>query len=180
MARYTGAKNRIARKFGVNVFGKGRNPMAHKPNPPGMHGASRKKKSDFGMQLQEKQKLAACYGMISRKQMVRYYREAARRAENTHEEFLSLLECRLDTVVCRLKFASTIFQAQQLVSHGHVLVDGKKVDIRSFQVKPWMKVSIREKSRTMSGIKHSLERSAIEVPEYLSLDGPKMTGELVV
>src|SRR5437868_10401853 len=105
MARYTGKKNRIARRFGINIFGRARNPMLHKPNPPGMHGAKRKKKSDYGLQLEEKQKLKAIYGMLSEKQLVSYYKKALSVAGNTASHFAELLECRLDNVVYRLKFA---------------------------------------------------------------------------
>lgn len=179
MARYTGPKNRIARRFGANVFGKSRNPLAHKPNPPGQHGAKRKKKSDYGIQLEEKQKLRACFGMLSHKKLVRYFRESEKEEGNTQDNFIQKLECRLDTVVYRLKFATSPFHAQQLIAHGHIEVNGKKVDIRSFNVKPGMTISVREKSKSNGFIKQALERSAIDVPEYLSLDGPKMTGELV-
>lgn len=180
MARYTGPKNRLARRFGANVFGKSRNPSAHKQNPPGMHGAKKKKKSDYGVQLEEQQKLRACYGMITKKQLVRYYKEAVRQEENTQEAFLQQLESRLDTLVYRLKFALTPFHAQQLVAHGHVLVNGKKVDVRSFQVKPGMTISVHEKSKTNPHIKQSIERSSVTVPEYLTLDEAKMSGEYVV
>jgi small subunit ribosomal protein S4 len=180
MARYTGPKNRIARRFGVNIFGRARNPLLHKPNPAGMHGAKRRKKSDFGVQLEEQQKLKAAYGMISRSQLVRYYQQAAKTKENTTHAFIGKLECRLDNVVYRLKFASTIFAAHQLVSHGHVLVDGKKVDRRSFSVKPGMIISIKPKSQQMPAIKQSLENNAREVPEFLSLDSGKFSGQLMV
>ncbi|MBI3211810.1 MAG: 30S ribosomal protein S4, partial [Simkania negevensis] len=122
MVRYIGPKNRIARRFAVNIFGRLRNPLLHKPNPPGMHGAKRKKKSDFGLQLQEKQKLKAIYGMLPERTLLRYFRNATQKEGNTAHILLQNLETRLDNIVYRLKFASTIFQAQQLVSHGHVLV----------------------------------------------------------
>ena len=179
MARYTGPKNRIARRLGANVFGRTRNPLAHKQNPPGQHGAKRKKKSDFGVQLEEKQKLRASYGMLSQKQLVAYYRKAITLNENTQNAFISMLETRLDTLVYRLKFGLTIFHAQQLVAHGHILVDGKKMDKRSFHVKPGMTVSIREKSKNNPLVKQSLERTAVEVPTYLSLDATKMSGQLL-
>ncbi len=178
MARYTGNRNRIARRFGVNIFGRARNPLIHKPNPPGVHGARRRKKSDFGMQLEEKQKLKAVYGMLSERQLVNYFKKALKLKGNTASHFAAMLECRLDTVVYRLKFASTIFAAQQLVAHGHVLVNGKKVDIRSFQVAPGMVVSIKEKSRNVKAINESLENSR-EVPEYLSLEKAKYSGQLL-
>ncbi len=178
MSRYTGPKNRIARRFGANIFGRARNPLLHKPNPPGVHGARRRKKSDYGMQLDEQQKLKAVYGMLSLKQLLKYFNEATRRPGNTANELLQQLECRLDTVVYRLKFAPTIFSAQQLVAHGHILVDGKKVDIRSFQVKAGMTLSVKPKSQNMPAIKQSLETSSREVPEYLSLDPKSFSGKM--
>lgn len=179
MARYIGNKNRIARRFGANIFGRARNPLLHKPNPPGVHGARRRKKSDYGLQLEEKQKLKAIYGMISEKQLVKYYKEALRIPGNTAQHLAEMLECRLDTMVYRLKFGSSIFASQQLVAHGHVLVNGKKVDIRSFQVKPGMVISIREKSRKVKAIVESLENTMREVPEYLTLDKDNMSGQLM-
>lgn len=180
MVRYTGPKNRIARRFGANIFGKKRNPLAHKVNPPGQHGAKRKKKSDYGIQLEEKQKLRACYGMLPQKTIVKYYREAVDHEGNTQDLFMQRIETRLDVLVYRLKFALTPFHAQQLVSHGHILVDGKKVNIRSFQVKEGMVISISEKGKKNALIKEALERSSVDVPEYLSLDGPGMNGKLLV
>ena len=180
MVRYTGPKNRIARRFGANIFGKKRNPLAHKVNPPGQHGATRKKKSDYGVQLEEKQKLRACYGMLTQKSIVRYYRDAIALKGNTQDLFIQRIETRLDVLVYRLKFALTPFHAQQLVAHGHILVDGKKVDIRSYQVKEGMVISIAEKGKKNGLIKEALERSSVNVPEYLSLDGPGMNGKLLV
>ena len=180
MVRYTGPKNRIARKFGANIFGRARNPLLHKPNPPGVHGARRKKKSDYGSQLEEQQKLKAAYGMLTLKKLLNYYAESTRREGNTAHILLQLLECRLDNIVYRLKFAPTIFAAQQLVSHGHVLVDGKKVDVRSFNVKPGMTISIKQKTQNMALIKQSLDNTAHEVPEYLSLDPKAFSGKLEV
>lgn len=179
MVRFTGPKNKIARKFGANLFGRLRNPLIHKPNPPGVHGAKRKKKSDYGLQLEEKQKLRAIFGMLTQKQLLRYFKEAARRPEKTTDLFMQALETRLDIVVYRLKFASTIFAAQQLVSHGHILIDGKRVDRRSFRVKPGMKISLKEKSKNSLLVKQSLESSR-EVPEYLSLNTGSFSGELVL
>lgn len=180
MVRYTGPKNRIARRLGANVFGRLRNPLLHKPHPPGMHGAKRKKKSDYGLQLAEQQKIRIVYGMLPKKQLVRYYREAARSPGNTPQKFVERLECRLDNLVYRLKLAPTIFSAQQLVSHGHVLVDGKKVDRRSFFVKPGMVISIKPKAQKMAVIKQTLENPNIAVPEYLSVEPEKFSGQLLV
>jgi small subunit ribosomal protein S4 len=179
MARYRGPKNRIARRFAANIFGKARNPMLHKQNPPGMHGAKRKKKSDFGVQLEERQKLKAVYGMISQKQLVNAYKKALERKGNTAAMFMEQLECRLDNVVYRLRFAGSIFGAQQLVSHGHVQVNGKKVDRRSFIVRPGMVVSIRPSSRQMKSILMAQENINREVPEYFSLEEDKFSGKVI-
>lgn len=127
--------------------------------------------------LEEKQKLKAIYGMLSEKQLVRYFKEAQQKEENTAQLLAEMLECRLDVVVYRLKLAQTIFGAQQLVSHGHVLVNGKKVDRRSFQVKPGMEISIKEKSKDMRAIKEAIDNPNRSVPEYLQADG--MNGKLM-
>jgi small subunit ribosomal protein S4 len=178
MARYTGKKNRIARRFGINIFGRARNPLLHKPNPPGAHGARRRKKSDFGLMLEEKQKLKAIYGMLSEKQLVSYYKKALRKEGNTAELLAEMLECRLDNIVYRLKLAPTIFAAHQLVSHGHVLVDGKKVDRRSFFVRPGMTISIKESSVKMPIIQNAVESAARSVPGYLSVSD-NFSGQLL-
>ena len=178
MVRYTGPKNRIARRFGANIFGRARNPMLHKPNPPGVHGARRKKKSDYGQQLDEQQKLKAVYGMLTLKQLLKYYKEADRRKGNTANELLTQLESRLDNIVYRLKLAPTIFAAQQMIAHGHVLVDGKKVDIRSFEVKPGMTVSLKQKAQNMEVVKLSVENASREVPEYLVFDPKAFSGKM--
>ncbi len=180
MARYRGPKNRIARRFGANIFGKARNPMLHKQNAPGMHGAKRKKKSDFGLQLEERQKLKALYGMLSQKQLVNAYRKALAQKGNTAQLLSEFLECRLDNIVYRLRFAASIFGAQQLVSHGHIQVNGKKVDRRSFLVRPGMVVSIKPASRQMKAIQIAQEGSGRELPSYLAMEGESFSGKLVV
>ncbi|MGR3973014.1 MAG: 30S ribosomal protein S4 [Candidatus Rhabdochlamydia sp.] len=179
MVRYTGPKNRIARRFGVNIFGRARNPLLHKASPPGAHGAKRKKKSDFGLQLDEKQKLKAVYGMLTQKQLVRYYKEALNKKGVTAQLFIRRLECRLDNVVYRLRLAPTIFAAQQIVSHGHVLVNGKKVDRRSFEVKPGMVISLKPKAQQLDVVKQSIENVSREVPGYAELDVTTFSGKLV-
>lgn len=179
MARYRGPKNRIARRFGANLFGRARNPLLRKANPPGQHGARRRKKSDYGIQLEEKQKLKACYGMLMEKQLVKTFQQAALQKGNTAQIFMQKLECRLDTVVYRLRFARTIFAAQQLVSHGHIQVDGKKVDRRAFQVKPGMEISIREKSRKNKAIIEAQEIAHQKTPEYFEMNKEEYKGKLL-
>lgn len=179
MARYRGPKNRVARRFAANIFGKARNPLLHKQHPPGQHGAKRKKKSDYGVQLEERQKLKAVYGMLSQKQLVNAYRKAVKLKGNTAQLLNELLECRLDNVVYRLRFSSSIFAAQQLVSHGHIHVDGKKVDRRSFVVRPGMTVSLKPASRQIKAVQIAQEYTSRDVPEYLSLEEDKASGKLV-
>ena len=179
MSRYTGPKNRVARRFGVNLFGRARNPLAHKPNPPGMHGAKRKKKSDFGIQLEEKQKLKAAFGMLSEKQLMNYYKKAARFHKNTAEIFLQMLDMRLDNVVFRLKFGLTPLQAQQLVSHGHVLVNGRMVNISSYSVKAGDEVSVKDKPKTRQLALRNLELTQIvPVPDWLTVDRDALKGKV--
>jgi small subunit ribosomal protein S4 len=179
MARYRGPKNRVARRFAANIFGKARNPMLHKQNPPGMHGAKRKKRSDYGAQLEERQKLKAVYGMLSQKQLVNAYKKALLKKGNTAQLFVASLECRLDNVVYRLRFASSIFAAQQLVSHGHILVNGRKVDRRSFIVEPGMIVSVKPASRQMKPVLIAQENLSREVPSYFSLESDKISGSVI-
>lgn len=179
MARYRGPKNRIARRFGANIFGRARSPLLRKANPPGQHGARRRKKSDYGLQLEEKQKLKACYGMLLEKQLVKMFKEAIAKEGNTAQLFVERLECRLDTVVYRLRFARTIFGAQQLVSHGHICVDGKKVDRRSFFVRPGMEISIREKSRKIKAIVDAMESSSATTPTFLEVNKDSFKGKML-
>ncbi len=179
MARYTGPKNRVARRFGVNIFGRARNPLVHKSHPAGMHGMKRKKKSDFGVQLEEKQKLKAVFGMITEKQLLNYFQEASSKHLNTPEVFLQMLECRLDVAVWRLKFAPTIFAAQQLVSHGHIMVNGKRVDRRSFRVKPGMAVSVKESARKMKIVEESVVSGSRTVPSYYETSENGFAGKLL-
>ncbi|MBF5050652.1 30S ribosomal protein S4 [Candidatus Clavichlamydia salmonicola] len=179
MARYLGPKNHVARRFGANIFGRSRNPLLKKPNPPGQHGVQRRKKSDYGFQLEEKQKLKACYGMLMEKQVTRAFKEASSKQGNTTQMFIERLECRLDNVVYRLGLARTIFAAQQLVAHGHITVNGKKVDRRSFSVKPGMSISVREKSRKMKAVQEAIDNKTGDLPSYMEFDKAALTGVLL-
>lgn len=179
MSRFLGKKNRIARKFGVNIFTRKKNPVARRPYGPGQHGNKKgKKRSEFGQQLHEKQKLAYSYGGIPLNTLSRYYKEALGKPGNAVDHFIHILESRLDVLVYRLKFSPTIFGAQQLVSHGHILVDGKKVDIRSFRVKPGQKISIKEKSRSLPLVQEGLNSSR-DLPSYSTFDPLSFEGQLL-
>ncbi len=148
MARYTGPMTRKSRRLGVDLVG-GDAAFEKRPYPPGQHGRARVKESEYRTQLQEKQKARFTYGIMER-QFFNYYVEAARRAGKTGDNLLQLLECRLDNVVYRAGFARTRRHARQLVVHGHFLVNGRKVDIPSFQVTQYDIIDVREKSLEMT------------------------------
>ncbi|MEP7738454.1 30S ribosomal protein S4 [Nocardioides sp. 31GB23] len=148
MARYTGPMTRKSRRLGVDLVG-GDASFERRPYPPGAHGRARIKESEYRSQLQEKQKARFTYGVME-KQFLNYYKEASRRSGKTGDNLLQMLECRLDNVVYRAGFARTRRHARQLVSHGHFLVNGKKVDIPSFQVTAHDIIDVREKSLEMT------------------------------
>jgi small subunit ribosomal protein S4 len=148
MARYTGPMTKKSRRLGVDLVG-GDMAFERRPFPPGQHGRGRIKESEYLLQLREKQKARITYGILE-KQFVRYYQEASRRPGKTGDNLLQMLECRLDNVVYRAGFARTRRHARQLVNHGHFLVNGKKVDIPSFQVTQYDVIDVREKSLEMT------------------------------
>jgi small subunit ribosomal protein S4 len=147
MARYTGPATRISRRLKVDLIG-GDQAFERRPYPPGQHGRGRVKESEYLLQLQEKQKARHTYGILER-QFSRYYKEAARRTGKTGENLLQILESRLDNVIYRAGIARTRRQARQLVSHGHFLVNGVKVNIPSYQVEKWDIIDVRPKSMSM-------------------------------
>lgn len=174
MARYTGPMWKISRRLGISLSGTGKE-LQKRPYPPGQHGpGQRKKLSEYGMQLQEKQKLRHMYG-VNERQFRKTFEEAGKMAGKHGENFMILLESRLDNLVYRLGFARTRRQARQLVNHGHILVDGNRVDIPSYRVKPGQTISVREKSRNLQIIKEALEVNNF-VPDYLTLDADKLEG----
>ena len=182
MARYRGPVEKIERRFGVSLNLKGERRLAGKsalekrPYAPGQHGQRRKKVSEYGLQLNEKQKAKFMYG-VSEKQFRRLFAEANRRDGNTGEILILLLEQRLDNVVYRMGFATTRSSARQFVNHGHVLVDGKRVDIPSFRVKAGQKIEIREKSKTNPQIVRSLElTNQTGMVEWVDVDKEKVFG----
>ncbi|MCG3086201.1 30S ribosomal protein S4 [Anoxybacillus sp. LAT_35] len=174
MARYTGPTWKISRRLGISLSGTGKE-LQKRPYPPGQHGpGQRKKLSEYGIQLQEKQKLRHMYG-VNERQFRKTFEEAGKMAGKHGENFMILLESRLDNLVYRLGFARTRRQARQLVNHGHILVDGSRVDIPSYRVKPGQTISVREKSRNLQIIKEALEVNNF-VPDYLTLDADKLEG----
>ena len=182
MARYRGPVEKIERRFGVSLNLKGERRLAGKsalekrPYGPGQHGQRRKKVSEYGLQLNEKQKAKFMYG-VSEKQMRALFAEAKRRAGNTGTNLVTLLEQRLDNVVYRMGFASTRRFARQFVNHGHVLVDGKRVDIASYRVKPGQKVEIREKSKQNNQVVRAIELTAqTGIAPWVDIDAEKVFG----
>ena len=178
MARYTGPKTKIARKFHEPIYGPDKN-YERKPYAPGMHGQSkrRSKTSEYGIQLQEKQKAKYTYGILER-QFVKIYDEASRRGGITGEVLLQLIEARLDNVVYRLGIARTRAQARQLVSHRHIAVNGNVVSIPSYSLKEGDIVSVRERSKSLEIITDSLASRANNY-SWLEWDGAAMTGKFL-
>ncbi len=179
MARYTGPTAKISRRFGVELFGASK-AFARRPFPPGQHGAraGRKKKSDYGIMLAEKQKLRFMYGVLEG-QFRKYYEEAARRRGVTGDILLQLLELRLDNIIYRLNFASTRAAARQMVSHGHVCVNGHKVNIASYSCKPGDVITVAAKARSQALANRFMELSAsATTPEWLEVDAAKLTAKV--
>ncbi|MCM3720469.1 MULTISPECIES: 30S ribosomal protein S4 [Solibacillus] len=177
MSRYTGPSWKLSRRLGISLSGTGKE-IAKRPYAPGQHGPnSRGKKSEYGLQLTEKQKLRHMYGMTERQFKNTYLR--AGKLQGVHgENFMILLETRLDNLVYRLGLARTRRAARQLVNHGHILVDGNRVDIPSYSVKPGQTISLREKSANLSVVAESIEVNSF-VPEYLSFDADSKVGTFV-
>lgn len=169
MARYIGPRHRACRRARVPLCQSKRCPVDRRPYPPGQHGRGRIKESDYQIQLREKQKLRVMYGVLER-QFRRYYEMANRQGGITGENLLRILESRLDNVVWRAGFAATRPQARQLVNHGHFRVNGEKVDIPSYQLKAGDVITVKERSRELIIIQHSLDTISHPVPEWLSIE----------
>jgi small subunit ribosomal protein S4 len=177
MTKRVESKYKINRRLGVNLWGRSKSPLAKRDYGPGQHGQRRKgKPTDFGVQLMAKQKLKGYYGNIGEKQFRKYYFEAVRRKGDTSENLIELLERRLDAVVYRMKFATTPFASRQFVNHGHVLVNGRRVNIPSYLVQDGDTVEVREKSKQLAMVLDSVQSPERDVPEYLEVDHRAMKG----
>lgn len=175
MSKRLNAKYKIDRRLGVNLWGRPKSPINKREYGPGQHGQRRKKPSDFGTQLMAKQKLKGYYGNIGEKAFRKYYDEASRRRGDTGENLIGLLEHRLDAVIYRAKFVPTVFAARQFINHGHVLVNGKRLNIASYNVKEGDVISIRDKSREIPMVLEAVASQEREVPDYLEVDHNKLT-----
>ena len=181
MTKRTTAKYKIDRRLGCNLWGRPKSPFNKRNTKPGQHGAMslRKKQSDYGNQLFAKQKLKFYYGDLTEKQFRRIYTKASNTKGDTSQILIELLERRLDAVVFRLKFAPTVFAARQLVNHGHVVVNGKVVDKKSYQVKDGDEISLQQESQNIPMIIQTLSSNERDVPEYLQLEISKCLGKFI-
>ena len=180
MTKRTESKYKINRRLGVNLWGRAKSPINKREYGPGQHGQRRKQKpTDFGVQLMAKQKLKGYYGNISEKQFRKYYEEAVRRKGDTGENFIEILERRLDAVIYRMKFALTPFAARQFINHGHITVNGKKVNISSYQVRDNDVIEVREKSKQLVCVLDASQTGERDVPEYVEADHRAMKGRFV-
>jgi small subunit ribosomal protein S4 len=180
VTKRTSAKYKLDRRMGENIWGRPKSPVNKREYGPGQHGQRRKgKMSDFGLQLRAKQKLKGYYGDLTEKQFLRIYRDAEKQRGDTGEILIGLLERRLDAVVFRAKFVPTPWAARQFVNHGHVTVNGQRVNIPSYRVKEGDVVQVREKSRQIPLVMEAIASAERDVPDYLAVDHSKMTAEFV-
>ncbi len=179
MSKRHACKHKIDRRLGVNLWGRGKSPVNKREYGPGQHGQRRRKPTDFGTQLMAKQKLKGYYANISERQFRRYYEEASRRTGDTGENLIGLLEGRLDAVVYRMKFVPTMFASRQVINHGHVKVNGRRVNVGSYQVRVGDLVEIRDASKQMALILEAMESGERDIPDYIDVDHKAMKGSFV-
>ena len=177
MKSIVAAKKKNSRRYGENLWGDANSPFNKRSYRPGQHGQRKAKVTDYGQQLIAKQKLKVYYGNISEKQFHKYYAEAIRRTGDSAENLVGLLESRLDNLVYKSKFASTVFAARQFVNHGHVTVNGKKVNIPSYMLKSGDVIEVREKSKSMAMVVASVESQTRKVASYLEVDNKKLSAK---
>lgn len=178
MTKRIQAKHKIDRRLGQNIWGRPKSPVNRREYGPGQHGQRRKGKlSDFGTQLRAKQKLKGYYGNISEKQFRGYYHEALRLKGDSGENLIGLLERRLDAVVYRAKFVATVFAARQFVNHGHVRVNGRRVNISSYQVKVGDVIEVKDASKQLAIVLEANQLAEREAPDYMEVDHKKMTAK---
>jgi small subunit ribosomal protein S4 len=180
MTKRINAKHKVDRRLKVNLWGRPKSPFNTRAYPPGQHGQNKRgKPTDYGIQLFAKQKLKSYYGNINERQFRNIYRKALVKKGDTTENLIGLLESRLDTVIYRGKFTLTVFAARQLINHGHIRVNKKKVNISSYLVKETDVIEIREKSKTLTMIDGALSSKERDVPEYIQLDDKNKTVKLI-
>jgi small subunit ribosomal protein S4 len=179
MTKIASAKHKIDRRLGVNLWGRPKSPFNTRSYAPGQHGKNKGKLSGYGIQLLAKQKLKGYYGRVGERQFRRFFAEANRRKGDTSENLIELLERRLDAVVYRAKFAPTIFGARQLVSHGHLLVNGKRVNVPSYRIRDNDVVEVRSRSKQLPMIAIAVASAERGIPDYLEVDSTKLTARFI-
>ncbi len=176
MSKRSSAKHKLDRRMGENIWGRPKSPVNKREYGPGQHGQRRKgKMSDFGIQLRAKQKLKGYYGDVTEKQFKQCYQEAARMKGDTSQNLIGLLEQRLDMIVYRAKFAPTIFSARQIVSHGHIRVNGVKCNIASRRVRPGDVLTLGPKAKEMALIAEAQSLAERDIPDYVAAEADKAT-----
>ena len=179
MSKRQSSKYKINRRLSVNLWGRPKSPFNIREYGPGQHGQRRRKISDFGTQLRAKQQLRGYYGNINEKQFRRIYAEAVQARGDTSEQLIGLLERRLDIVVYRMLFVPTVFAARQLVSHGHVVVNGRRVNIPSYRLREGDEVEVRQKSSQHPVVLEAIQTPERDVPDYMEVDFEKLKGTFV-
>jgi len=181
MTKRLASKHKVDRRLKVNLWGRPKSPFNSRNYPPGQHGKSAKrgKTSDYGTQLEAKQKLKFYYGNMNERQFRNVFRQALQKRGNTTENFIGLLERRLDTVIYRAKFATTVFSARQLINHGHIKVNGKKVNISSFLVSDKDTIELKDKSKELLVVAGSLVSKEREIPDYIQMDEKNKIAKLI-
>jgi small subunit ribosomal protein S4 len=174
MSKRQSAKYKISRRLGENLWGRAKDPINRRAYGPGQHGNARKKLTDYATQLRAKQKLKGYYGNITEKQFRKIYKQATGLKGDTSENLVGLLESRLDAIIYRMCVVPTVFAARQLVNHGHVRVNGKKVDIPSYRVKEKDVIELKESSKQMNLVQEALQSPERDVPEYIEMDSKKV------
>lgn len=179
MTKRAEAKYKIDRRLGENIWGRPKSPVNRREYGPGQHGQRRKgKPTDFGTQLKAKQKLKGYYGNISEKQFRKYYAEAIRQKGDSSQNLVGLLERRLDAVVYRCKFVQTVFAARQFVNHGHVKVNGRRVNIASYQVKVGDSIEVKDTSKQLAVVIEAAQSGERDVPDYFEIDAAKFVAKM--
>ncbi len=179
MSKRINAKGKIERRLGESLWGRAKSPFNKREYGPGQHGMNRGKPTDYGIQLRAKQKLKGYYGNVSEKSLVKYFKEALRRKGDTSENLVGILETRLDAIVYRMKFVPTVFASRQFISHGHILVNGKRVNIPSYLVKVGDEIEVAPKAKEMAMVLESIESSERDIPEYMSVDTKTLKGTFI-
>ena len=180
MTKRLASKHKVDRRLKVNLWGRPKSPFNSRNYPPGQHGKTRKGKiSDYGSQLEAKQKLKFYYGNMNERQFRNVYRKAIKKKGNTTENLVGFLERRLDTIIYRAKFATTVFSARQLINHGHIKVNGKKVNIPSYSINEKDTIELKDKSKELVVIAGALINKEREVPDYIQMDEKNKTAKFL-